>query len=111
MDSAFEQIENFIADLQLDVSTLERQTKRDDPLTVASVAYRLKGHAKALGIDLVYQSAVQIETSARKNRMGQLSAEIDLLRYQVELLSQSAILQRNSSLYQATCPNDQTASL
>ncbi len=96
VESALQEIEGFIETLQRDMQVLERQVSREDSLTVASVAYRLKSTAKRLGIDLIHQSAVQIETSARKNRLGQLAAEIDLMKYQVELFTQSAQIQKES---------------
>jgi HPt (histidine-containing phosphotransfer) domain-containing protein len=96
LEAAFDELESFIAELQTDMASLERQTRREDPMAVASIAYRLKSSTRLRGIELLHQSAVQIEISARKNRMGQLAAEIDLMRYQVELLSQSAKLQREA---------------
>jgi HPt (histidine-containing phosphotransfer) domain-containing protein len=96
VESALQEIEDFVETLQRDMQVLERQVSREDSLTVASVAYRLKSTAKRLGIDLIHQSAVQIETSARKNRLGQLAAEIDLMKYQVELFTQSAQIQKES---------------
>ncbi|XZE32574.1 Hpt domain-containing protein [Pirellulaceae bacterium SH501] len=96
VESALQEIEGFVETLQRDMQVLERQVSREDSLTVASVAYRLKSTAKRLGIDLIHQSAVQIETSARKNRLGQLAAEIDLMKYQVELFTQSAQIQKES---------------
>jgi HPt (histidine-containing phosphotransfer) domain-containing protein len=96
INAAFDELDGFIAELQSDMVSLERHTRREDPMAVASIAYRLKSSTRLRGIELLHQSAVQIEISARKNRMGQLSAEIDLMRYQVELLSQSANLQRES---------------
>ncbi len=96
IDAAFHELESFIQELQDDMMALDRQTKRQDAMAVASIAYRLKSSAKLRGIDLLHQSAIQIEQSARRNRMGQLNAEIDLMRYQVELLAQSAYLQREA---------------
>ncbi|MCU0719219.1 MAG: Hpt domain-containing protein [Pirellula sp.] len=96
VDAAFDELESFIQELQDDMVALDRQTRRQDAMAVASIAYRLKSSAKLRGIDLLHQSAIQIEQSARRNRMGQLNAEIDLMRYQVELLAQSAYLQKEA---------------
>lgn len=96
VDAAFDELESFIRELQDDMVSLDRHTRRHDAMAVASIAYRLKSSAKLRGIDLLRQSAVQIEQSARRNRIGQLNAEIDLMRYQVELLAQSAYLQREA---------------
>jgi HPt (histidine-containing phosphotransfer) domain-containing protein len=96
IEAAFDELESFIQELQDDMESLERQTKRRDAMAVASIAYRLKTSAKLRGVDLLHQSAIQIEQSARRNRMGQLNAEIDLMRYQVELLAQSAYLQKEA---------------
>ncbi|MFN7875950.1 MAG: Hpt domain-containing protein [Pirellula sp.] len=96
VDAAFAELESFIQELQDDMESLERQTKRQDAMAVASIAYRLKSSAKLRGVDLLHQSAIQIEQSARRNRMGQLTAEIDLMRYQVQLLAQSAYLQKEA---------------
>ena len=96
VEAAFQELESFIQELQDDMSALDRYTKRRDAMSVASIAYRLKSSAKLRGIELLHQSAIQIEQSARRNRMGQLNAEIDLMRYQVELLAQSAYLQKEA---------------
>jgi HPt (histidine-containing phosphotransfer) domain-containing protein len=95
-ESAFDELDALIGELRLDMASLDRHTRREDSMTVASIAYRLKSAAKIRGIELLQQSAVQIELSARKNRLGQMAAEIELMRYQVELLARSARLQRES---------------
>ncbi len=95
-DSSLSDLECFIETLHKDLAVLEHRVFREDSLTVASVAYRVKSCAKELGIEVIHQSAKQIETCARKNQMAQLSAEINLMRYQVELFVQSpAYLNRN----------------
>lgn len=82
-------MDDFVAALQKDMQVLELKVNREDSLTVASVAYRVKSKAKALGIHAIHRSADQIETCARRNQLAQLSAEIDLMRHQVELFIQS----------------------
>ncbi len=88
-DEFYTEIEGFIETLQRDVQLLETKIHRQDSLTVASVAYRLKTSAKAFGIEAIHQSALQIESAARKNQFGLLFAEIDLMKYQVNLFVQS----------------------
>lgn len=82
-------IQGFIEMLRRDMDVLEVKINREDALTVASVAYRVKAKAKALGIQTIQRSADQIETCARQNQISQLAAEIDLMRYQVELFVRS----------------------
>lgn len=91
-------IDSFIEMLQNDIRVLEVKVDREDSLTVASVAYRLKSRAQALGIDVIVRSANQIEVCARRNQIAQMSAEIDLMRHQVDLFVRSCGKQNHRKL-------------
>lgn len=91
-EAAFEELGRFIETLQEDMSRLHKFSQREDSLAIASVAYRLRGTAQELGVELLYRNALRVEQSARRNNTSQVASEIDLMQYQVDLISQSSRL-------------------